>query len=94
MSKQHTRLNRAAWEKARKAALIRDGYRCRNCGKAGRLEVDHIVPLEKKGAAYDLANLRTLCRSCHIKITYESRPYPVQGKTDWIDYLSEFTQGG
>ena len=36
----------ARWKKrVRRAAIERDGYRCRACGKAaGRFEVDHIIP--------------------------------------------------
>ena len=46
--------------------LERDGYRCRSCGKAGRLEVDHIEPLWE-GGAEELDNLQALCKTCHIK---------------------------
>ena len=54
------------WQVLRRAALDRDGWRCRNCGKAGVLEVDHILRIEDGGAEYDLDNCQTLCRSCHI----------------------------
>ena len=55
------------WKRARLAALDRDGWRCRHCGRAaGRFEVDHIVPLEAGGAAYALDNLQSLCRPCHF----------------------------
>ncbi len=63
----------AKWKRVRRAAIERDGYRCRACGKAaGRFEVDHIVPLEAGGAggaAYDMDNLQTLCRPCHFAKT-------------------------
>ena len=61
----------ARWKRVRRAALERDGYRCRACGKAaGRFEIDHIVPLEAGGAAYDLDNLQTLCKfPCHAAKT-------------------------
>ena len=53
----------ARWKRARRAALERDGYRCRKCGRAaGRFEVDHVVPLEAGGAPYALDNLQSLCR--------------------------------
>ena len=49
-----------------------DGHRCRCCGKAGVLELDHVKPLripngpvEEHGAAWDVDNLQTLC-GCHI----------------------------
>ena len=57
------------WQAVRRATLLRDRYRCRVCLRAGRLEVDHIVPVYRGGAAYDPANLQTLCRDCHIEKT-------------------------
>lgn len=39
------------------------------CGRAGRLECDHIQPVAKGGDPFDMGNLRTLCRSCHIEIS-------------------------
>ena len=47
----------------------RDGYRCVMCGRAGRLECDHILPLQLGGDPWALDNLQTLCRSCHIQKT-------------------------
>ena len=61
-----SRPKRALWEDARMACFERDGHRCVKCGEAGRLEADHIKPLFRGGDVYDLANLRTLCRRCHI----------------------------
>ncbi|MDE2752918.1 MAG: HNH endonuclease signature motif containing protein [Gemmatimonadota bacterium] len=54
------------WARTRRAAFDRDGWRCVECGRAGRLEAHHVTPLHKGGAPYDLDNLATLCRSCHI----------------------------
>ena len=34
------------WQAVRRAALKRDRWRCRACGKAGVLEVDHVVRIE------------------------------------------------
>ena len=59
------RLSRRAWAILRRTALERDGYRCRECGKAGALEVDHRVSLRRAGTN-DLDNLQALCRKCHI----------------------------
>ena len=55
------------WRAARFKALERDGWHCVQCGKYGRLEVDHTIPLEDGGDLYDAANLQTLCRDCHIR---------------------------
>jgi len=68
MSKAHNALNRRQWEAIRFRALSRANWRCRQCGRAGRLEVHHVVPLEHGGAPYAMENLRVLCRSCHIEV--------------------------
>jgi 5-methylcytosine-specific restriction enzyme A len=56
---------RHAWRVARTAARQRDGQRCRQCGSSKGLAVHHIVSLKNGGSKYDVANLETLCRSCH-----------------------------
>ena len=44
----------------------RDGNRCRKCGSAYDLEIDHIFPISKGGkSVYD--NLQTLCHECNAK---------------------------
>ena len=48
----------------RAAVLVRDGGRCRSCGSARQLEVDHIIPICKGGDA-EQSNLQTLCRRCN-----------------------------
>ena len=58
--------DRARWAALRLVIFERDGYRCRQCGKAGRLECDHVTPLNAGGSAWDPANLQSLCRSCHV----------------------------
>ena len=66
-SRLHAALNRHRWADARRAAFERDDWRCVDCGRAGRLEAHHVTPLQKGGAPYDLENLETLCRPCHIE---------------------------
>ena len=61
------------WRETRRLALARDGHRCRSCGSAGRLEVHHVRPLRDGGEPYDLSNLQTKCRSCHVR---EHHPVP------------------
>lgn len=65
-------LNSWKWRKVRLQCFHRDGYRCTKCGKSGRLEAHHIIPLhelsEHNGLdAFTLSNLATLCRKCHIQ---------------------------
>ena len=55
---------RTLTDSVRAAILLRDGGRCRRCGSARNLEVDHIVPFCKGGASEEW-NLQTLCRRCN-----------------------------
>jgi 5-methylcytosine-specific restriction endonuclease McrA len=58
------------WPALRLAAKRRDGWRCRGCGEAGRLEVDHVEPVRTHPElAFDLSNLQTLCVPCHSRKT-------------------------
>ena len=66
MSNHHARLSSCRWEHVRRQAFKRDGYRCQQCGKPGRLEAHHIIDLDQGGAEYDLSNIRAYCRDCHI----------------------------
>ena len=63
------RLDRRRWNRTRRRVFDRDGYRCRSCGKAGRLECDHVTPIQHGGDPWDMANLQTLCAPCHIRKT-------------------------
>ena len=81
MGRQHRKINRRAWERIRLVALDRDGWRCQVCGRAGRLEVDHRIPLHKGGEALDLDNLQTLCAGCHVaKTRGENEKGPEKGQ--------------
>ena len=82
--------NRRKWGKVRLKVLDRDGWRCQTCGKAGRLEVDHIKPMENGGTVYDMTNLQTLCRGCHLAKSLIERgggPTPREVLT-WRRYLT------
>lgn len=58
------------WKSVRLTVKRRDGFRCVSCGGIGSLEVDHIKPVRTHPElAFDLANLQTLCASCHAKKT-------------------------
>ncbi len=92
-AKRHT-ISQRAWRVLRMRVLHRDNFRCQNidCGKAGRLEVDHIIPLSQGGREHT-DNLQTLCRDCHIRKTARenSRPLTAAEKR-WsrlVDHLVE-----
>jgi 5-methylcytosine-specific restriction endonuclease McrA len=58
------------WKSVRFLAKRRDGFKCVECGAAGRLEVDHVKPIRSHPElAYDLTNLQCLCPSCHARKT-------------------------
>ena len=71
MSHHHTHLNARRWAAVRRAVFERDGWRCFECGRAGRLEADHITPMQREAGqdVYDPNGLQTLCRACHIEKT-------------------------
>ena len=81
----------AKWKRVRRAAIERDGYRCRHCGKAaGRFEVDHIKPLSEGGAPFDLENLQPLCRPCHFdKTTLDRGGVPHAPDAAWQRLVGE-----
>ncbi len=56
--------NRRVPDSLRAAVLVRDGGRCRRCGRAINLEMDHIVPVSKGGKTEE-SNLQVLCRRCN-----------------------------
>lgn len=87
MSRHHTRINPARWRAARRAVFDRDGWRCVQCGRAGRLECDHIVPFqwEPDQAPYALDGLQTLCKRCHVQKTRCENLNP--DRLEWVDYL-------
>ena len=84
------------WARLRRMVKDRDGWRCRECGKAGRLEVDHILPVHMGGEFWDAGNLQTLCRPCHfLKSGHETRRrnYALMPKhrREWRDFVGELT---
>ena len=77
----------------RRQALDRDRWRCQACGRAGRLEVDHITPLDDGGAPYEPANLQVLCRICHFAKTKrenQARRGTPEAVTKWQQLLEAF----
>ena len=69
MSHHHAKMGSRRWERARKACFTRDHWRCQVCGHAGwPLEAHHAQPLNAGGEQYELTNLVTLCRACHLDV--------------------------
>ena len=77
-------VNRRVWRRVRRLVLDRDGWRCRSCGRAGRLQVDHIKPLSAGGEPYDLENLQALCAfPCHRDKTAAENRNPNPERDAW-----------
>ena len=90
MSKFHTPLRRKRWAAVRRAVFERDGWRCVLCGRAGRLECDHVTPLDQGGEPWDPDNLQTLCRACHVaKSRAENRRPPTEAEAAWRVLVTE-----
>ena len=97
MSLNHARLHAGRWRATRRACFERSGFRCTLCGRAGRLEADHRIPLEKDPGQdpFDLDGLQTLCRPCHIAKTATERRRPdTPAETAWRDLVKEMMTGG
>ena len=59
------------WQRVRRVIYERDGGECMICGehiKRGKAyHVDHIMPISKGGAEFDLENLQLACPECNLK---------------------------
>ena len=80
--------DRRRWRVVRRRVFERDGWRCRKCGGAGRLECDHVTPIHRGGAAWDEANLQALCRTCHIRKSRLERLHP-NWPADWAQLVAD-----
>ena len=92
MSRHHASLNARRWAAVRRHVLARDLHRCVMCGKAGRLECDHISPLEREPGQdpFDPNGLQTVCRGCHIEKTRrENRRELTPAEAAWRAFASE-----
>lgn len=74
------------WRKLSQLVKERDRHACQKCGGFGD-EADHIVPRHAGGEFYDLANLQTLCRTCHIAKSRAELPTQTPGRADWIQLM-------
>ena len=94
MSRQHRVLDRRRWQRIRAYVLRRDGYRCVLCKRAGRLEVDHVTPIQREPGqdVYDVNGLQTLCRGCHIEKTKKENRRPrTDAELEWQALVNSMT---
>ena len=75
--------NPRRWQAIRQAVFKRDGHRCQSCGKAGRLECDHRIPIVRGGEWWAVENCQALCRGCHISKTRIERIKPNAERDEW-----------
>ena len=73
--------------------LERDGWRCQTCGRAGRLEADHITPLDEGGDPWALDNLQALCVTCHKAKTTAERGESHPEVEGWRSVLERMSEG-
>ena len=67
-------LDRTRWRRLRVKMLDNAGWRCRQCGKAGLMELDHVKPVSQGGQWWSEKNLQILCKNCHfLKTGKENR---------------------
>ena len=87
MSQHHAKLNTKAWMHCRFLAFTRDNFRCVRCSRAGKLEGHHKLGLsEAPLAAYDPANVETLCQNCHLENSVFAP------RREWARYLKNTYQ--
>ena len=86
-------------ENLRKAAIIRDGCKCQECGRSNCVLEVHHIKARKYGGADTIGNLITLCSGCHQKTEgrereFEDRYFKIIGsKPKRFDYAMHVMQG-
>lgn len=62
--------NSRRWRRLRKLQLSQSPL-CELCqpGPVPATQVDHVKPIADGGEAWDMDNLRSLCASCHSRVT-------------------------
>lgn len=79
------------WARFRAGVLAREPL-CRECRRAGYTvgaeEVDHVEPIHRGGAVFDLDNVQPLCRRCHARKTAREGGYvALETRDEWDDHL-------
>lgn len=73
------------WERFRRFCIKRANWKCARCGKGGRLECHHKIPLSRGGAKWDLRNIEVVCRACHFD---EHRAH-LPERQQWLDLIAD-----
>ena len=90
MAARRPALNTPRWRRLRLFVFDRDGWRCRSCGRPGRLECDHVRPVSQGGDEWDPSNLQTQCRPCHFaKTRAERTPAPDPEREAWRRFITD-----
>jgi 5-methylcytosine-specific restriction enzyme A len=81
------------WEQKRQSVLRRDGYKCRECARFGRVRaadtVHHVKPAEDYPELFWVSNnLISLCTSCHNKMHVRNTRTLTELGQDWIVRLA------
>ena len=81
-------------ENLRIACLMRDGYQCQHCGQHEvRLEAHHLI-FRKHGGKDTLANLLTLCATCHRRLHEGKITLQVTGVSGHLDQIAQRSMQG
>jgi hypothetical protein len=81
-------------ENLRLATLLRDDFRCQQCGvKNTRLEAHHIK-LTSEGGKDTINNLITLCEQCHSKVHSGKIQLKAKGVSGFKDKVAQRTMQG
>ncbi|KAB2852180.1 MAG: HNH endonuclease, partial [Sphingopyxis terrae] len=82
------------WERARFLAKRRDDFKCAQCGSRNKLEVHHMQRVrDRPELAFDLANLKTLCRDCHaVETNKELGRAPDATQIAWRHAVAELAR--
>jgi 5-methylcytosine-specific restriction protein A len=82
------------WRRVRFLAKRRDNFACVRCGSRNKLEVHHVKRVkDAPELAFDLGNLKTLCRECHARETErELGRAPDAAQTAWRHAVAELAR--
>lgn len=86
-------------ENLRKAAILRDGNKCRECGKSNVVLQVHHIKARRFHGADTISNLITLCPSCHDRTKgreeeFEERYFAmIKSSPKRFDYAMHVMQG-